>query len=111
MTSKFRYHKFRDCLCAPHIKNYCVFVSVCAPNIKIIFVSVCAPNLKIIFVSVCAPNLKIIFVSVCAPNVKIIFVSVCAPNVKIIILRSVSAVSEISYTACFKIYNIELCFQ
>ena len=86
-------------MCAAN-KYYCVFVCVCEPNIKIIFVSVCGPNIKIIFVSGCGPNIKIIFVSVCAPNIKLFFLGG----------GNVCAVSEISYTECFKIYNLALCF-
>ena len=73
--------------------------------------SVCAPNIKIIFVSVCAPNIKIIFVSVRTPNIKNDFRECLCSEYEIIIFGSVCAVNEIYYTACFKVYNLELCFQ
>jgi hypothetical protein len=64
-----------------------------------------------IFVSVCAPNIKkIVFVSVCAPSIRNYFRE-CLCNEYKIILGSVCAVNEIFYTACFKIYNVELCFK
>ena len=63
--------------------------------------------------SVCGPNIKINFVSICAPNTKKKndFLECLCNEYKTIIVGSVCAVNEISYTACFKIYNLKLCFQ
>jgi hypothetical protein len=70
MASKFESHKFRDCLCAPHIKIIAFCECLCTEK-KSIFVSVCAPNIKKYFREcLCFEYKKIIFVSVCAPSIR-----------------------------------------